>query len=142
MTRRFSMVRNLLILLILWLYVIGWYNAFLLCKVCFRSDEHRCEQPLYYSHNEYWFFLLEAHKERCLFVNLPFLTDRDAWLHLKSKWCFFVSRYNNRILRSIDNRTQKTVVSLTFSYRTYSLFKVASITKRWLFRMFLVRKSS
>jgi hypothetical protein len=141
MTRRFSTGRDLLIVLILWLYVIGWYNAFLLCKVCFRSDQHRCEQSLYYSHNEYWFFRLGAQKERCLFVNLSFLTDRDVWLHLKSKWCL-LSRYNNRILKSIDNRTQKTVVSLTFSYRTYSLFEVASITKRWLFRMFLVRKSS
>ena len=141
MTRQFSTGRDLLMPLILWLYVIGWYNAFPLCKVCFRSDEYRCEQPLYYSHNEYWFFLLG--KERALFICefVSFLTDRDAWLHFKSKWCF-VSRNNNRIVKSVDNRTQKTVVSLAFSYSTFSLFKAANITQRWLFGMFLVRKSS
>ncbi len=32
--------------------------------------------------------------------------------------CYFVSRNNNRIGKSIDNRKQKTVVSLAFSCRT------------------------
>ena len=76
MSCRFSTGRDFLFVDSAYLEVIDSYGASFLCKVCFRSKEHRYEHPLCNSYNEYCFFVLAKEETVCILWAFCLFSDR------------------------------------------------------------------